>query len=475
MSWRQPSTACRPRAGRPKFVYTIPNFQNPGGVTMSLERRRRLVQVARERELLVLEDNPYGLLRYEGEPLPTLYSLDAASFGRSGKSDFVIYLGTFSKILSPGIRLGWAVAPRPVLEKLNLGKQGADLCSSSMTQLFVARYFDEHDWRGYLQGGCGELYSAQARRDAGAPCEEHFGEEAHWTTPQGGLFIWATLPRVHRHHQSAGGAMQSEGVAFVPGRAAYVDGRPRRLLDAAELRRSAGSRRFARAIRRIGKVVERQIGIFGALTGSPRTIAARTDPPGAPQRAASGPRGGPDDKRRRRPKRGALPPRRHGWMARRPPAARLKVAVLRGWTFAGAWRVAALGGAGGGGAERRATRRRDRRRAGAGRALRAEAVDGGVRGAARRRRRERYRAGAAGGSASPTRGRGRAACMRTADKGLAKHLMGDGGYPHARVPLVHRGSRFRELGLAAGAGSEMERSLGYPLVVKPAGRAPRWA
>ncbi len=98
---------------RPKFIYTIPNFQNPGGVTMSLARRRRLVEVARERELLVLEDNPYGLLRYEGEPLPTLYSLDAAADGRGGASDLVIYLGTFSKILSPGLRLGWAVAPRP--------------------------------------------------------------------------------------------------------------------------------------------------------------------------------------------------------------------------------------------------------------------------------------------------------------------------------------------------------------------------
>src|SRR2546421_3955161 len=107
---------------RPKFIYTIPNFQNPGGVTMSLGRRRRLVEVARERELLVLEDNPYGLLRYEGEPLPTLYSLDAQAAGRGGAADLVIYLGTFSQILSPGIRLGWAVAPRPVLEKLNLCK-----------------------------------------------------------------------------------------------------------------------------------------------------------------------------------------------------------------------------------------------------------------------------------------------------------------------------------------------------------------
>ena len=88
---------------RPKFIYTVPTFQNPGGVTMSLARRRRLVEIAHERELLVLEDNPYGLLRYEGEPLPPLYSLDGGVY--------VMYLGTFSKILSPGIRLGWVVAP----------------------------------------------------------------------------------------------------------------------------------------------------------------------------------------------------------------------------------------------------------------------------------------------------------------------------------------------------------------------------
>src|SRR5205823_10610573 len=98
---------------RPKFIYTVPSFQNPGGVTMSLPRRQRLVEVAAERELLVLEDNPYGLLRYEGDPLPTLLQLSGG--------DFIIYLGTFSKILSAGLRLGWAVAPAPVLQKMDCG------------------------------------------------------------------------------------------------------------------------------------------------------------------------------------------------------------------------------------------------------------------------------------------------------------------------------------------------------------------
>jgi 2-aminoadipate transaminase len=215
---------------RPKFIYTIPNFQNPGGVTMSLPRRRRLVEVARERELLVLEDNPYGLLRYEGEPLPTLYSLDA-SLGGGGaggdgvSSDLVIYLGTFSKILSPGLRLGWAVAPRAVLEKLNLGKQGADLCSSPMTQLFVSAYFAERTagggpaWVEYVER-LRELY----RRRRGVMLDalaEHFDGQASWTRPQGGLFVWATLEGVDTTDLMG----RSRGVAFVPGRSAYMDGR----------------------------------------------------------------------------------------------------------------------------------------------------------------------------------------------------------------------------------------------------------
>ncbi len=249
---------------RPKFIYTIPNFHNPAGVTMSLARRRRLVEVARERDLLVLEDNPYGLLRYEGDPLPTLYSLDASN-GRDGASDLVIYLGTFSKILSPGLRLGWAVAPRPVLEKLNLGKQGADLCSSPVTQLFVAAYFAERDWRVYLEQ-LKRLYSR--RRDVMlSALAEHFGDQAHWTTPEGGLFIWATLPDYIDTTDLLARALDSEGVAFVPGRAAYMDGR-----GASSMRLNfAGvpDDDIREAIRRIGKVVHEQVGLFGTLTGSP--------------------------------------------------------------------------------------------------------------------------------------------------------------------------------------------------------------
>src|SRR3954469_1706617 len=144
----------RAEGRRPKFIYSVPTFQNPAGVTMSLARRQRLVELARLHELLVVEDNPYGLLRYGGEGLPPLYQLDGG--------DFVIYIGTFSKILSPGIRLGWAVAPPPVMEKIVLGKQAADLCTSTLTQYFVREYFAEGRWRQYVEDLVG-LY--RGRRD----------------------------------------------------------------------------------------------------------------------------------------------------------------------------------------------------------------------------------------------------------------------------------------------------------------------
>jgi 2-aminoadipate transaminase len=239
---------------RPKFIYTIPNFQNPRGVTMSLERRKRLVRIAAERELLVLEDNPYGLLRYEGDALPTLRSLD--------EEEFVVYLGTFSKILSPGIRLGWAAAPRPVLQKMNVGKQGVDLCSSSVTQCFVAAYFESGRWQDYLDSLVG-LY--RRRRDVmlGALAES-FPAESEWTRPQGGLFLWATLPEYLDTTDLLARALQ-ENVAFVPGRAAFLDGR-----GGSSMRLNfsgVGEDDIREGIRRIGEVVREQVDLYGTLTG----------------------------------------------------------------------------------------------------------------------------------------------------------------------------------------------------------------
>jgi 2-aminoadipate transaminase len=242
----------------PKFIYTVPTFQNPAGVTLSLQRRQRLVELARLHELLVVEDSPYGLLRFGGEPLPPLYQLDGG--------DFVIYIGTFSKILSPGIRLGWAVAPPPVMEKIVLGKQAADLCTSTLTQYFVREYFAEGIWGHYIEELV-ELY--RGRRDVMlAALREHFPAEATWTEPEGGLFIWATLPEYIDTGDLLAKALRAD-VAFVPGAAAYVDDRRGRNsmrlnfsgVDAGEIREG---------VRRIGKVISEQVELYGALTGEQR-------------------------------------------------------------------------------------------------------------------------------------------------------------------------------------------------------------
>jgi 2-aminoadipate transaminase len=261
---------------RPKFVYSVPSFQNPAGVTMSLERRRRLVELARQRELLVVEDNPYGLLRFGGEPLPPLYQLDGG--------DFVIYIGTFSKILSPGIRLGWAVAPPPVMEKIVLGKQASDLCTSTLTQHFVREYFGEGRWHEYIESLV-EIY--RGRRDTMVEAlREHFPAQATWTEPEGGLFIWATLPEYIDTSDLLAKALR-EDVAFVPGQAAYVDesrGRSSMRLNFS----GVGDEEIREGVRRIGKAIGEQVELYGALTSQPASSAP------APAPAAEPPQDGGD-------------------------------------------------------------------------------------------------------------------------------------------------------------------------------------
>jgi len=253
---------------RPKFVYSVPSFQNPAGVSMSIERRTRLVELARRREMLVVEDNPYGLLRFGGEPLPPLYQLDGG--------DFVIYVGTFSKILSPGIRLGWAVAPPPVMEKIVLGKQASDLCTSTLTQYFVREYFAEGNWRQYVESLCA-IY--RKRRDTMVEAlAEHFPPEATWTDPEGGLFIWATLPDYIDTGDLLARALRDD-VAFVPGQAAYVDGR-----GASSMRLNfsgVDEEEIREGVRRIGNVIREQVDLYATLTGE--AVGAS---PGTPGREA---------------------------------------------------------------------------------------------------------------------------------------------------------------------------------------------
>jgi 2-aminoadipate transaminase len=252
-------TALSVAGRRPKFIYSVPTFQNPAGVTLSEERRRRLVELAREHEVLIVEDNPYGLLRFEGDPEPTLYSLDGG--------DYVLYLGTLSKILSPGIRIGWVAAPPPVLEKIGLGKQAADLCTSTLSQYFVREYFGEGRWREYIDDLV-EIY--RDRRDAMLDAlQRHFPEQAEWTRPEGGLFLWATLPGYIDTTDLLAKALR-ENVAFVPGRAAYVDGRGG---SSMRLNFSASHEDELReGIRRIGAVIGEQVALYESITGEHRTV-----------------------------------------------------------------------------------------------------------------------------------------------------------------------------------------------------------
>jgi 2-aminoadipate transaminase len=256
---------------RPKLIYSVPTFQNPGGVTMSEARRRELVRIARERELLVLEDNPYGLLRFEGEALPSLYALDGG--------DYVLYAGTFSKILSPGIRVGWLCAPPPVMEKIVLGKQAADLCTSTLTQYFVGEFFGEGRWGEYVSDVC-DIY--RSRRDAMLEAlARFFPAEASWSRPEGGLFVWATLPDYINTTDLLAKALR-ENVAFVPGEAAFVDGRGS---SSMRLNFSAQTEEeITEGVRRIGRVISEQVDLYQTITGEHRVPPAPVpgDAPGAP-------------------------------------------------------------------------------------------------------------------------------------------------------------------------------------------------
>ena len=194
-----------------KFIYTIPNFQNPAGVTMTLERRKRLLELAREYPIQVIEDDPYGRLRFEGEHIPPLKSMDPN----------VIYLGTTSKIFAPGLRLAWCVAPKPVIAKINLCEQGASLCCSAFNQILAEQYFGRTDWKGTLEKSKA-IY--RSRRDAMiSALEEFFPPEATWTHPQGGLFVYVTLPPYFDTEQMMSAALEN-GVAYVPGSNCFPNG-----------------------------------------------------------------------------------------------------------------------------------------------------------------------------------------------------------------------------------------------------------
>jgi 2-aminoadipate transaminase len=210
------------RAG-PKFIYVLPNFQNPTGVTLSLDRRRKLLEMADQYGVPIVEDDPYGQLRYEGDHLPSIVVLD--SHYRDDTTPCyrgnVIYLSTFSKTLAPGIRLGWVVAPPEVISKLVQAKQGADLHTATFNQLVafeVARggFLDRHIHT------IRDVYGK--RRDLMmAAMEREFPSEVSWTHPEGGLFLWGTLPTYMDAKDLLKTCLERK-VAFVPGESFHPTG-----------------------------------------------------------------------------------------------------------------------------------------------------------------------------------------------------------------------------------------------------------
>ncbi len=233
------------RSARRGLVYVVPDFQNPSGRTWSLSRRRELLAAADRLDLIVIEDAPYRDLRFEGEDVPALVSLDGA--GR------VVFTSTFSKLLSPALRVGWLCAPRPILEKYVLAKQAADLHTSTLMQLLVATFARGRDLDAHVQGVrqvCRERRDRMLRAIG-----ERLPGEVRVTRPAGGLFLWIELPPSFRAREWLRLCL-AQGVAFVPGEAFFPNGggeNAARLCfsDSTDARIVEGVRRLAAALRQL--------------------------------------------------------------------------------------------------------------------------------------------------------------------------------------------------------------------------------
>lgn len=198
---------------KPKFAYLVPNFQNPTGISMSLERRKEVLALAKEYNFVIIEDNPYGEIRYEGEPVQSIKSMDTE--GR------VIYLGSFSKTFIPGIRVGWITANVDLIQKIACAKQATDLCSNSLGQRMACRFAES----GYIEHHVASLISLyKEKRDLMLSCmEKHFPDGVTWTRPQGGFFVWVTFPKGMNARDVLLKAIERK-VAYVDGAGFFVNG-----------------------------------------------------------------------------------------------------------------------------------------------------------------------------------------------------------------------------------------------------------
>ncbi|GFP27613.1 2-aminoadipate transaminase [Candidatus Hakubella thermalkaliphila] len=231
-----------------KFIYTVPNFSNPSGVTLSFDRRKELVSLARRYGTLIIEDNPYGRLRFEGEHLKNLRQLDEEN---------IIYVGTASKMFAPGLRIGWIVAPFSIRERLIHGKQAADLCSSNFTQRLAFEYFSDPRWKNTLKKFI-SIYKEHRDAMLGA-LEEHFPEEVTWSHPVGGFFTWATLPEYINTTEMLAEAITNK-VAYVPGRGFYPDGSGTNCMRLAFC--TVESEQIEEGIKRLGKIIKEQMRLY---------------------------------------------------------------------------------------------------------------------------------------------------------------------------------------------------------------------
>lgn len=208
----------------PKFIYVLPNFQNPSGTTLPLKRREQLVELADRYGVPIIEDDPYGQLRFEGEHIPSVVMVDSAYKGNHDRTynGNVIYLSTFSKILAPGLRLAWIIAPPQVIRKLTQAKQGADLHTATFNQVVAF----EVGHGGFIDEHVKTIRAVyKERRDVMLEeLEKHMPEGVKWTHPLGGLFLWATLPESIDTQELFKKAVEKK-VAFVPGASFHPDGR----------------------------------------------------------------------------------------------------------------------------------------------------------------------------------------------------------------------------------------------------------
>lgn len=246
----QPDSIPSPCPESARFLYTIPNFQNPQGTTLTEVRRRRLIERAHRERMIVIEDDPYGALRYSGQPQPSLLQLDAEGRKSTHANGHVVHLGTFSKILAPGLRVGWVIAPEEVIDTMVRAKQSMDLHTSTLNQEIALRLAQTGCVERQLPKLCAEY---GRRRDTMlSAMEKHFPSGCRWTKPEGGMFLMAWLPDNLDATDCLKRAIEQK-VAFVPGADFYIDGTGR---NALRLNFSnATPERIEEGIRRLGAVL----------------------------------------------------------------------------------------------------------------------------------------------------------------------------------------------------------------------------